>query len=244
MTWKRIEEIKFYYDARYSLTKFILPQHSKIFIQCIMCGFPRTGTHWIRNVIESSTGQKTYNIYQDKPTPLDKNVAVIKIHARSKFVARAKALWFLPPFEFGGKYIYVYRDPRDAIISLYEKTKKEKKLDNLETDEFLKIRDPIRQYRWEIGAWVLPNHDNVLLVKFENLKLSPNEEFLKIFRFLELDSPVANDAIGEMVATLDSRNRPRGVAYGWKKVSADYNNLIDTVTKRLEMEIKLLGYEN
>ena len=123
--------------------------------------------------------------YQDKPSPLDKNVILIKIHARNKFIARVKALWLLPPFDFGGKYIYVYRDPRDAIISLYEMTKKEKKLDTLEIEKFLKIYDPIRQYRWEIGAWVLPNHDNVLLVKFENLKLSPSEEFHKIFRFLE-----------------------------------------------------------
>ena len=242
-TWKTAGSIKSFYDARYPLTKFLKPQQSKIFIHCIMCGFPRAGTHWIRNVVENSTCKKTYNLFQDKPSLLDQNVILIKIHARNKFIAHVKALWLLPPFDFGGKYIYVYRDPRDAIISLYEMTNKEKKLDTLEIDEFLKIYDPIRQYRWEIGSWVLRNHDNVLLVKFEDLKLSPNEEFHKIFRFLELDSPVANEAIGEMVATSDSKNRPRGVAYGWKKVSSDYKKLIDTVTNGLEREIKMLGYE-
>ena len=243
ITGQSIASIKSLYDARYPLTKFLKPQHSKIFIQCIMCGFPRTGTHWIRNVIEKSSGQMTYDLNTNKPSPSNKKVLLIKIHARNKSIARLKALWHLPRFDFGGKYIYVYRDPRDAIISLYEMYKKIKAINDLNPEKFLNIYDPIGQYRWEINKWVKPKHKNVLLVKFENLKLYPSENFQRIFSFLGLDSPIAVESFGNLVGTTDTKKRPRGTAYGWKNASVDYKYIIETVTNRLEKEIKLLGYE-
>ena len=72
-------------------------------------------------------------------------------------------------------------------------------------------------------------------------KLYKNKQLNKVIE--QMYAHEINEAIGEMVATSDSKNRPRGVAYGWKKVSSDYKILIDTVTNRLEREIKLLGYE-
>ena len=232
-----------FYKTPYPPTKFLKSHPSKIHIQCIMSGFPRTGTHWIRNVIEKSTGQKTYDLHTNRPSPGNKNVLLIKIHARNKFIARLKALWLLPRFNFGGKYIYVYRDPRDSIISLYEMYKKIKDKDHLNPENFLNIYDPIGQYRWEINRWVMPKHKNVLLVRFENLKLCPLDEFQRIFRFLGLKHPIAADTFGKLVATTDNKKRPRGTAYGWKKASADYQFLIDSVTNHLEREIISLGYE-
>lgn len=240
---KSIAPMTSFYDARYPPTKFFRFHQSKIHIQCIMCGFPRTGTHWIRNVIEKSTNKKTFNLYTNKPLPSDKDVLLIKVHARSKFVARVKALWLLPPFDFGGRYIYVYRDPRDSIISMYEMYKKEKEYEDLNADEFLHIIDPIRQYCWEINAWVLQKHKDVLLVKFEDLKNLPSEGFRKIFKFLGLDSPIVDGSIRQMVCSSDSKKRPRGTAYGWKKAPGEYKLIIDTVSNKLEKEIKLLGYE-
>ena len=240
---KSLSSFKSIKSTQYPPTKFLMPQHSKIHIQCIMCGFPRAGTHWIRNVIEKSTGRETYDLNYKRPSPLNKDVLLIKIHARSKFIARLKALWKLPRFDFGGKYIYVYRDPRDAIISLYEMYKRIKAIDDLDQEHFLNIYDPIGQYSWEINRWVVPNHKDVLLVKFENLKLNSLEEFSRIFRFLCLDFPIAAESIGKLVATTDEKKRPRGTAYGWKNAPIDYKFIIDTVNSRLEREIKLLGYE-
>ena len=243
ITGKSISSLKSLYSTQYPPTKFLKPQHSKIHIQCIMSGFPRAGTHWIRNVIEKSTGRETYDLHYKRPSHLNKDVLLIKIHARNKFIAHLKALWLLPRFDFGGKYIYVYRDPRDAIISLYEMYKKIKAIDDLDPEHFLNIYDPIGQYSWEINRWVVPNHKDVLLVKFENLKLNSLEEFPRIFRFLCLDFPIAVESIGKLVATTDAKKRPRGTAYGWKNASIDYKSIIDTVNSRLEREIKMLGYE-
>ena len=243
LTGKSIISGRYFYDNKYPITKFFSYYKKKINIKCIMSGFPRTGTHWIRNVIEKSTGEKTYNLYKNKPSPNDKIVTVIKIHARSKKIAYLKALWLLPSFNFENKYIYVYRDPRDAIISLYEMYKKEKKANIMDIKKYLNRQDPIGQYRWEINSWVFKKHDNVLLVKFENLKMNPYEGFKRIFEFLNLKSPVLVDSVQQMVATEDGKERPRGIAYGWKKAPKEYKILIDSVSSELKKEIALLGYE-
>jgi Sulfotransferase domain len=243
ITGKSIAPMTSFYDARYPPTKFLRYHQSKIHIQCIMCGFPRTGTHWIRNVIEKSTGKKTFNLYANKPSPSDKDVLLIKVHARNKFIARVKTLWLLPPFDFGSKYIYVYRDPRDSIISMYEMYKKAKEFVDLDTEEFLDINDPISQYRWEINAWVFQKHEDVLLVKFEDLKMFPSEGFRRIFRFLGLNSTIADESIRQMVCALDTKKRPRGTAYGWKKAPVEYQSIIDAVVNKLDKEIRLLGYD-
>ena len=122
--------------------------------------------------------------------------------------------------------------------------KKVKTLCDLEGEDFLKIYDPIRQYRWEIRAWVLKNHKDLLLVKFEDLKQFPAESFQRIFSFLEISAPVVGKFIGEMVATSDSQNRPRGAAYGWKKAPKEYLCIIEAVSHQLSQEIRLLGYED
>ena len=106
---KAMVSTKNFYDKRYPPTKFLRKNSEKIYLHCIMCGFPRTGTHWIRQVIEKSTGHKTCNMYEGKPTYVDKKVLLIKIHARSRRIAYVKALLLLPAFKFGGKYIYVYQ---------------------------------------------------------------------------------------------------------------------------------------
>ena len=120
VTSKSIATLGTCYDSRYPPTKFLRPNSPKIEIQCLMSGYPRTGTHWIMNVVAKNSNRKVCSIEQRLVTPDDKNVCIVKIHARNKYMARAKALWLLPRHNFKGKYIYVYRDPRDSIISLYE----------------------------------------------------------------------------------------------------------------------------
>ena len=233
-----------FYNYQYPPTKFLKIYQSKICIKCILCGFPRTGTHWIRNVIEKSTGKKTYDLYTNKPTHLDNEVLLLKIHARNKQIAYLKALWLLPRFNFEGKYIYIYRDPRDSIISMYEMYKKEKKNNSITPKEYLKAHDPIGQYRWEIKEWVLKKHKNVYIVKFENLRKNPEIYFKKIFVFLNLDFPIAIEFIDKLIATSDEAKRPRGTVHGWKNTCiSEYKFIVDQVQNKLNKEIELIGYE-
>ena len=233
-----------YCYPQYPPTKFLKWSLPKINVQCIICGYPRSGTHWIINVIEKSSGTKTFGISSIKITPATKDVCLIMIHARNKWIARAKALWLLPPHNFGGKYIYVYRDPRDAIISLYEMYKKKKDFPDLKQRDFIKLYDPIRQYQWEINAWVMKNHKDVLLVRYEDLRAHPTPMFERILGYLNLEVSVDNESVGEIVATSDTKNRPRATAYGWKYALPEYRGIVDSVNRKLGKEIKLLGYED
>ncbi len=221
----------------------LLPFGSKAEIQCILCGYPRSGTHWIRSVIEKSSDYKTYDLFENKPNINEKKILAIKIHARNKLIARAKALLRLPPHKFSGQYIYTYRDPRDTLISLFEMYKKAKDVPNLDAEEFIRFYDPIRQYRWEIHSWVFPKHDNVLLVRFEDLKLNSIAEFERIFSFLKIDAPVNEEAIGIKVGLMDGTNRPRATVFGWKNAPEEYKSLINHTNFALKQEIKMLGYE-
>lgn len=241
---KSMSPVSIFLRADYPLLWPLRPSVPRIDIHCFLCGFPRTGTHWIRNVIEKSAAQKTYDIHDSKPAPGAESVLLVKIHARNKLIARAKALLVLPPHKFRGKYIYTYRDPRDAIISLYEMYKKSKDLSGLQARSFLQNYDPIRQYRWEINAWVLRRHKDVLLVKFEDLKLKTTEGFKRIFSFLDLRPEINKEYTEEIVAASDNKNRPRGAAYGWKSAPAEYGWLIDQVTRELAKEIEWLGYDD
>jgi len=209
-----------------------------------MCGYPRSGTHWIRNVIEKSSKKRTYDLFNNKPTSADKDVCLLKIHARNKWAARAKALWLLSAHNFEGKYIYVYRDPRDVIISVYEMYKSKKRLADLEQEDFLKLYDPIRLYRWEINCWVLKSHKDVLLVRFEDLIAHPTPMFERILGYFNLEVSVDNESVSERVGAIDAKNRPRATAYGWKYALPEYRGIVDSVNRKLGKEIKLLGYED
>jgi len=221
----------------------LVPGKRKLNIHCILCGIPRSGSHWIQNVIEKSAGIKTFDIYKKIPTSADEEINLIKIHARNKFIANTKARLILPPFKFNNKYIYTYRDPRDVIISLYEMYKVLKKQPNLKENEFLRFYDPIGQYRWEIEKWVIPQHNDVLLVRFEDLKLSPINEFQKIFEYLGLRAQINKETINEIKAATDTKRRPRGALYGWKKTYHQYKELISNINRKLEREIILLNYD-
>ena len=240
---KSMAPISTFFDPRYPPTKFFQRNQIKLEIRCIMCGFPRSGTHWIKNVIEKSTNYKTGDLFENKPEPLDKLVLVMKIHARNKSIAYLKAKWLLPPFEFGGKYIYVYRDPRDSIISLFEMYEKNSIQKKMTIMEFFKIYDPIAQYRWEINHWVSPKHKNLLLVKFEDLKLFPKEGFQRIFSYIGMNGVSFEQHINQMVAMVDHNQRPRGIAYGWKSAPKKYEQIIKKVSKDLKNEIIMLGYD-
>jgi hypothetical protein len=121
--------------------------------------------------------------------------------------------------------------------------KHRKGLASLTPRQFLQDYDPIGQYRWEIRAWALSKHDNVLLVRFEALKHDPLGEFQRIFHYLDLHNSVNEASIDESVAQAEHTRRPRRAVYGWKSASAAYKEVIDTVNVALAKEIKELQYE-
>jgi hypothetical protein len=240
---KQLRSFTSFFDSRYPPTKFLSLKKPTVNIRCILCGFPRSGTAWILNVINHSTAQKTAQIQKRTVTPDDGEICLIKVHARNRLVARLKTLLILPRHRFGGKYLYVYRDPRDAIISLYEMYKKSRDTPGLTWEEFVRQSDPIGQYKWEIHDWVLKPHENVMLVRYEDLKEDPVTMFGSIFTYLGIDDPVNREVLGHQVGVADAKERPRATAYGWQNAPPEYRHLIGVINNRLAGEIEALGYE-
>lgn len=217
---------------------------SEFHIDVVLCGFPRSGTHWIRNVVSNSIDKycPTLEDIDYAKVRKQKYLPLIKIHARSKFVAKLKIFFLMPPNKSKNKYIYVYRDPRDAIISLYNMYNilKKKKLTQ---DQFLKLYDPIGQYSWEINSWVLKKNKNTLVVKFEDLKLQSNQTFSKILDFINPKYTLKVNSFSELVGQVENNDRRKGSLYGWKNTYSEYKILIDQINLKLSNEIKLLCYD-
>lgn len=214
-------------------------------IEVVLCGYPRSGTHWIRNVISKSLDK-----YCPSMDDIDyltvrkqKNLPVLKIHARSMVVAKLKMFFLLPPHKSKNKFIYVYRDPRDAIISLYNMYNILKK-NNLSQQQFLDQYDPIGQYSWEVNSWVLKENKNTLVVRFEDLKQNTNKTFSQILAFIDSSANLNQNVFNELVGQVENSNRKKGSLYGWKNSYSNYKTLIDQINLKLANEIKLLGYES
>jgi hypothetical protein len=149
----------------------VLSCKSNFSISCVIYGFPRTGTHWVRNVVDKSSEEYCPSLAEIKFDTIIKNqiFPIFKIHARSKFIAKMKMFFLIPLHKFCDKFIYVYRDPRDAIISLYNMYNN-RHGGNCKQEHFLKSYDPINQSKWELNSWVLNkktrNNENILIVRF------------------------------------------------------------------------------
>ena len=216
-------------------------------VRAVLSGFPRSGTHWIRNVIELSSGLYCPSLIDlnVKRFKNSNDIPVIKIHARSKLHSRLRLFFNIPIHNFNNKFIYTYRDPRDSIISLYNMYNKirNKSLSQL---DFLKLYDPIGQFKWEINSWVInKNKSNVLVVRFEDLRLNPEKKFNEIFNFLELKVDIKKEYINQLVGQFEKKSRrKKGQVYGWKNIYSEYKTLINKINSDLKDEIKLLNYPN
>jgi len=173
-----------------------------------------------------------------------KQISVLKVHGRSKAMALFKAWLFLPPFRFNNKFIYTYRDPRDAIISLYEMYKVLKNNESLSFIGFINLYDPIGQYKWEVSNFILSSDTSVFPVKFEDLRTDPEVKFAEMFKFLGIDNfSLTKDVIDQQVAAADRTDRPRASVSAWKQSYEKYKDGIELINERCRDEMERLGYE-
>lgn len=218
-------------------------------ILSVLCGFPRTGAHWIRNVAEKSTKIYCPSLADIDYNKIKKNqdIPLFKFHARSKFVAKLKMFFLIPPHKFNHKFIYVYRDPRDAIISLYNMYNIIKGKELMQ-EEFLVKYDPIGQYKWELNSWVLDEKSKrdkkILIIRFEDLKVNSNQTFDKIFKFLNIESKINDKGLNEFVGVVETNKRVKRTVFGWQQSYNQYKVLIDKINVDLKQELLSLNYPN
>lgn len=228
--------------------------------------FPRSGSNFIQNVIRQSGVVDAVSIYKPK---LKENLSRnFKSHAPTPGYLQDEARRFLSVYkeEFQTiPIIWLYRDPRDAMISFFEYTCTRLGY-SLKQDHFIKSYDfflaapidkrcerrsdtyaisVIDSYKKSIIEWHQHCADNkAFAVNYEDLLSNPNESFYKIFELLNSSRSVSIKARNELVSLHSSESRLRGQAHGWRTTGDKYKIIIDAVNSKMSEELQLLEYKN
>tara|TARA_Y100000591_G_C21814317_1_gene689756 strand:+ start:19 stop:870 length:852 start_codon:yes stop_codon:yes gene_type:complete len=167
--------------------KFFLVKKNDIFI----ASFPKSGNTWVRLIVANLLNKKpnfnnidhflpeTYSYKESFYFQNSENIRIFKSH--DYFDHRFK------------KVIYVVRDPREIIVSSYffqmkigtiKKNYSKKKF----IIDFIKGKYSANFGTWEqnVGSWYGSRNQNIIFVRYEDLKEKPRHEIKKISKFLKI----------------------------------------------------------
>lgn len=111
--------------------------------------------------------------------------------------------YFIPTYK---KVIYIVRDPRSVVVSYFHYQKKFNKISHdMAFSEYFKLfidgkLDPFGNWEENIKSWICVKknkENNLLLLKYEDLKINPLLEIKKVLSFLELS--VSNAKISNAI---------------------------------------------
>ncbi len=230
-----------------------------------LVSFPRSGSNFLQSVLQGSSGIRCQSIYGPSSEDTD-TILSLKSHAISYEYLLDEIHRFIPKVTQPSKLLLLYRDPRDVMISFLEYTQVNRKVqipqeDFLENVSFFYAAGTIDKtferkveygpmsiidvYKKHIRKWFIDKPDSLdcLVVKFEDLVLSPDKGFKRIFDFLELDCSLAKELLDVKVSQYDQARMQRGQAGGWRTCQDLYGKLLSQVQTLLRHEIEMLGYE-
>lgn len=156
--------------------------------------FPKCGTNWMKYIVHTiitrgqkpleSSHQLTYEAvpYMDISglAPLENLPDPRPIHYHLPYD--------MIPKNPNSKYIYIFRNPKDTVVSFYHFTKQTDEL-NITFDEyfdtFMKGLVAYGDYFDHVLSWYERRHDpNVLFLSYEQLQADTKGQLLEIARFL------------------------------------------------------------
>ena len=169
----------------------------------IISPFAKCGTTWIQQTVHGLRTRGSMDFGEiTEVTPWLEAAADLNLDLESEQVAFPRAYKSHLPWDTmpqGGKYICVFRDPMDALISMYkffEGWLMEPGAISFETfayDHFLARQAP-RSYWHHLVSWYnQKNNDRVLLLCYEHLQQSfdPAVQLIADFMEIELDEQLA-----------------------------------------------------
>lgn len=155
--------------------------------------FPRSGSTWLRtmlvNVIDSNAKSNPDVFNARMPAVSIRNAKFINALESPRLIMTHSV--FRPSID---KAVYLVRDGRDAFISSfhYHVTRNGEKIS---LDEYLqRYQDKYYGHTWEkhVESWLVKGRDklsqNLLVVKFEELKRDPNKKLKEVIEFLKIDA--------------------------------------------------------
>jgi len=238
-----------------------IKKSKKVITPTYLISFPRSGSNFVQNVISKSTGTYNYSIYYFRDNSY-KKCLTIKSHAPSYLHLVAEVARFIPDEKMPSRFIILWRDPRDIMISFYEFIQRKYNI-SLTQKEFLSsatnyvrliIGLPplsiLEAYKVFVSSWRSDNKINYgdrarpwIEVKYENILKCPEPEFRKIFNFLDVDYKLDRSAIEEKVNLVPDGRSERCVCNSWEIYYKRYEYIINGMSEFLEPEIRALGYE-
>jgi hypothetical protein len=249
----RKQSNRFYEIGKQVLSALKLKSKLSYSLPIPVIAFPRSGSNFLQNVLEKSSGIHNSTIYTNFEA-WENVTHTVKSHSLSLDNLKREWKTFLVNRPFPNKAIVLLRDVRDIMISFYEYVQAVHKC-NIEQDDFLTKVDyayaanlrynasfyhisVADAYNTFMKNWVQsdPDEINVLIIHYEDLLTNPKIEFQKIFNFLELDCTLAQDTLSEKVSLYSNENRKRGALNNWNSCF-EYDNLISSTSQLYESNV-------
>ena len=180
---------------KYKLKSIISNIFSIYFSDYVIVSFQKCGKTWLRMMLSKVLSEK-FNI---KKIKLDlQYMTLFKKGAPNILISHGGSIKDNNKINFqkifkNKKIIFLVRDPRDIVVSLYHGSRtRDKTYDGGNISTF--IRDGNSGFSKIINfmnAWANDlqnrNRDNYIIIKYENLKKDAARELRRIFNFMELD---------------------------------------------------------
>ena len=104
----------------------------------------------------------------------------------------------------------------------------------------------LQAYKKHVKKWFMegPDSPEQLVVRYEDLLTKPEQEFQRVFDYLDLDCPLAKEFLSRTVSLYDTTREHRARVAAWQHHAGEYKVLLKSITKNLSSELKTLGYED
>lgn len=196
-----------------------------------LVSYPRTGSHWLRMMLEMSLGAPSY-----VQSFFDKNPSSCwGFHIHNRVVENPH--WTEGPVTNLKNVLYLYRDPVDTIYSML---KYEKKIDSdwdgkTDYDLDSSVEQLITEYKAHLNRWMINNSDieNFMPLTYEELKNETKDSIIKVASFLNAD--VSHDRVSESIAKCDKSLTKKLTPHDPQALSSEYfsgkSNYVDNRSK-------------
>lgn len=198
-----------------------------------LVSYPKSGSTWARfllgNLIFPNTPVSFANIHKLVPALLSTPRKDFDRVPRPRFIKSHECFDPLYP-----RVIYVVRDPRDVVISLYHYHRKVRKIgDDLPMETFVKqflAGETVPHGSWgqNVMTWLttMESDPRFLMLRYEDLLVDTERELRKIVRFLDLDTTAAHIT---QAAERSSAARMRELE---KKQGKDLDRMVRTKSRK------------